>query len=244
MDLYAVLTGTLSFVVAFLLGLFVDRLGRWFYKRFFLDRATRKFWGPLIRGQTTIVMSELPSNDQSERIGGLTTSLNEALAIPSIDGLALRLRHHGFQVKSCKDADLDTGNFVLLGGPINNSATKELLEFWSSQNRQVPFRFDGPGVTDVKGTPFPDIGKNDEDYAMILTCRNPYSQDDQDGIVILAGVHAPGTEAAALVATNTKLLGKLTKDFKNGGHSATLVRFKVSRGRPRHVAICNGPLSW
>ncbi len=81
-------------------------------------------------------------------------------------------------------------NLILLGGPAANTATWELLD-----QRKIFFDVDNPwmirGKKDVYG---------DDNYGLVAKFRNPY--DENNWIILLAGVRAVGTKAAVIALTN------------------------------------------
>jgi len=81
-------------------------------------------------------------------------------------------------------------NLILLGGPAANTATWELLD-----QREIFFDVDNPwmikGKKDVYG---------DDNYGLVAKFRNPY--DEENWILLLAGVRAIGTKAAVIALSN------------------------------------------
>ena len=81
-------------------------------------------------------------------------------------------------------------NLILLGGPAANTATWELLD-----QRKIFFDVDNPWA--IKGRK--DI-YGDDNYGLVAKFRNPYNEENW--ILLLAGVRAIGTKAAVIALSN------------------------------------------
>ena len=81
-------------------------------------------------------------------------------------------------------------NLILLGGPAANTATWELLD-----QRKIFFDVDNPWM--IKGKK--DI-YGDDNYGLVAKFRNPYNEENW--VILLAGVRAIGTKAAVIALSN------------------------------------------
>ncbi|MDN5358908.1 MAG: hypothetical protein PWP76_751 [Candidatus Diapherotrites archaeon] len=81
-------------------------------------------------------------------------------------------------------------NLILLGGPAANTATWELLD-----RRKMFFDVDNPWM--IKGRK--DM-YGDDNYGLVAKFRNPYNEENW--VLLIAGVRAVGTKAAVIGITN------------------------------------------
>lgn len=81
-------------------------------------------------------------------------------------------------------------NLLLLGGPAANTATWELLD-----QRKIFFDVDNPWMIRGKRENY-----GDDNFGIIAKFRNPY--DEENWVILIAGVRAIGTKAAVIALTN------------------------------------------
>lgn len=92
-------------------------------------------------------------------------------------------------------------DLVLLGGPVTNSVTERLFEEFGDK---IPARFDGADIITSDGERHAGKIKNAkvaEEVALIVWSRNPFSDQDETRLIVLAGAHTFGTLAAAQYLT-------------------------------------------
>ncbi|KAA0221970.1 hypothetical protein EDS67_27600 [candidate division KSB1 bacterium] len=186
-------------IISSLLGAALSILATIVIRYFRLNRPIRKIWNNLIQ--------------DDEKFSFITTALVTSehkiyTAVPSAEFTALSDLLAQFK-KVYKNIEFDhypSGKFpfskiggplLLVGGPRHNDITKLLFE-----RVHLPVRFDGHSLVDkdnVRSTPLAINQTIIKDYGIIISIPNPFH--DNNRIILLAGCHAYGTNAAIRAMT-------------------------------------------
>lgn len=186
-------------IISSLIGAALSILVTIVIRYFRLNRPIRKIWNNLIHddGKISFITTAL-----------VTSEHKIYTAVPSAEFTALSELLTQFK-KVYKNVEFDhypSGKFpfskiggplLLVGGPRNNDITKLLFE-----RVNLPVRFDGHSLIDkdnVRSTPLAINQTIIKDYGVIINIPNPFH--DNKRIILLAGCHAYGTNAAIRAMT-------------------------------------------
>lgn len=219
-------------IISYLIGL-LTLITPWVIKRL-LDyknklRPIGKFWGPMLNGGLSIITAS------EEREPEIKSQVFDFLATSDIEKEFDRMFAGKHRLCTCGSLSQDTlkKNMFLVGGPIPNDVTKEVLS--SADTR---YYFEG---NDIRDKMSPDFCKKADikngivvrDYGIITKCKNPFRQDRS--VIIGSGCYGWGTWGALEALLNPQNLQFLSG--KGDPYFQILVSVNVFRKLPQEPIL-------
>jgi len=219
-------TNLISAMIFFFLGILSKN---------FLDIVRKKnpvhyFWNEGLKSSINIIIPSLSKNYDEF---SLHTGHSDLKAFAITSSLLSSFHNNADEIKMIEARyvlDRLDENIVLIGGPITNEITGEIMS-----NFKIPFSFEGHVLIDnynnKKYEPkLDENGKILEDYAFILKTKNPYN--NKNTLIIIAGCYGYGTYSGAKALTDYDILRKIKRNgtFKSIG---LIVKSHIINGIPQ-----------
>ena len=126
-------------------------------------------------------------------------------------------------------------NIILVGGPITNQLTREILKFF-------PYNFEGHSIVKTDGTIRIEPSKNSkEDCGMLIMANNPKNKNKK--IVIAAGCYGYGTLIVSEAISDpnyAKIIKKFLKNNNIKGDFMIILRGKIENNKVKDIKIIYG----
>ena len=172
-----------------------------------ISRPIAEFWRYFTTTPTVIIVPTIPEKYKEE---SLEDGMSDLKAGSKIDGVLSKINEKIFmqEVKFATDK-LINHNIILIGGPITNAITKEVMT-----KKIISYTFSDHTIQHrQKGLRFiPKSNANGqllEDYGMIIRVHNYINPNKY--ILIIAGCYGYGTMIATEAITDPKILRKILR---------------------------------
>jgi len=218
----------------------------WSYGRY-KTRKSRAFWKPLLKQKLSVVLTEydtfgddLSSKTAKTAGGGFLISRGNAMALSTLlEYIPIEVsKRSNISVIGDKSGNQNSDHLIIIGSWANNLFAKSIFEnliekydipydvIWDENTGAIGFK---SLADDRVFMPIVKEGQG-SDYAVII--RAKYRSHPDRYVVMLAGAHMYGAQAAAMAVTNHEMLKHVKKTSHGSSDLLFLIRTSVINNSP------------